>query len=147
LTFTVVYERDESGWWVASIDSVPGCHTQGRSIAQARQRIREALSVALDRSDAARVVRTAELVDDVRLPRPLAKKLAGSRTARARAEAAEAKSHEATRDAAEALTSGGMSVRDAAELLGLSHQRVQQLASRPTAKRSAKRGATSRRAA
>jgi predicted RNase H-like HicB family nuclease len=135
MTFDVIYERDDSGWWVASIPAVPGCHTQGRSISQARQRIREALAVALDRPDAERVARAAELIDDVRLPRPIAKKLAGSRAARARAEAAEAKSQEATQAAAAALTDGGMSVRDAAELLGLSHQRVQQLAK---AKRAAK---------
>lgn len=128
LKLKVVYERDEEGWWVAEIPEVPGCHTQGRTIAQARERIREALAVALDRRDATRAAREAELVDDVRLPAGMVKKVAQSREARARVAEVEERAHRATREAAVALTARlGLSCRDAAELLGLSHQRVQQL--------------------
>src|ERR1700716_316638 len=31
-TYRVAYERDESGWWVASVRGVRGCHTQGRTV-------------------------------------------------------------------------------------------------------------------
>jgi predicted RNase H-like HicB family nuclease len=41
--YTIRYQLDEAGWWVASIDGVRGVHTQGRSLSQARRRIREAL--------------------------------------------------------------------------------------------------------
>lgn len=34
-SYRVTYERDESGWWVASVAGVAGCHTQGRSIQEA----------------------------------------------------------------------------------------------------------------
>ena len=61
-TYRVVYELDESGHWIAAVPSVKGCHTYGRSIRQARDRIREALALFV--RDAARV----RLVDDVRLP-------------------------------------------------------------------------------
>ena len=44
-TYQVELERDERGWWAASVPAVPGAHTQGRSIAQAMNRIREALSL------------------------------------------------------------------------------------------------------
>ena len=44
-TYTVVYERDEADWWVAEVPEVPGCHTQGRTIEQARERILDALSL------------------------------------------------------------------------------------------------------
>jgi predicted RNase H-like HicB family nuclease len=129
LKFTVVYERDEHGWWVASIPAVPGCHTQGRTVAQARERIREALEVALDRPDAERAARDAELLDDVRLPAGVTEQIEASRSARARAAAEEERAQAATRTAVVALTKRlGLSLRDAAELLGLSHQRVQQLA-------------------
>jgi len=39
-TYRVTYERDESGWWVASVHGVRGCHTQGRrTVDEARRRI------------------------------------------------------------------------------------------------------------
>jgi predicted RNase H-like HicB family nuclease len=61
-TYTVAYERDEDRLWVASIEALPGCHTQGRTIEQARRRIREALAAYLDDDKAAA---RARLVDDV----------------------------------------------------------------------------------
>ena len=60
--FRVVYERDAAGWWVASVRGVRGCHTQGRTVDEARERIAEALE--LFDEDA----RSARIVDDVRLP-------------------------------------------------------------------------------
>jgi predicted RNase H-like HicB family nuclease len=44
-TYRVIYERDEDGWWVAEVPEVAGCHTQGRTIEQARERILDALSL------------------------------------------------------------------------------------------------------
>ncbi len=63
MTATVIYERDEAGWWVADIARVPGCHTQGGTIEQARERIRDALGLYADDSDTAQfqdVMRDAE---------------------------------------------------------------------------------------
>lgn len=45
LSYRVVYEQDERGWWVASVADIPGCHTQGRSFATAKRRIAEAIEV------------------------------------------------------------------------------------------------------
>ena len=45
--FTVVLERDEDGFYVASIPALAGCHTQGRSLDQAMRRIREAAELWL----------------------------------------------------------------------------------------------------
>jgi predicted RNase H-like HicB family nuclease len=50
-TFAVIYERDEAGWWVADVPDVPGCHTQGRTIEQARERILDVLSLYVDDTD------------------------------------------------------------------------------------------------
>src|SRR5687768_12945870 len=61
-SYRVAYERDESGWWVATVRGVRGCHTQGRTVDEARRRIREALELFVD--DA----RRARIVDDVKLP-------------------------------------------------------------------------------
>ena len=45
--YTLRYERNESGWWVASVKGVRGCHTQGRTLEEARRRIRGRRPVAL----------------------------------------------------------------------------------------------------
>jgi hypothetical protein len=50
-----------------------------------------------------------------------------SSSARTRAAVEEARAQAATRAAALALTKKGLSLRDTADLLGLSHQRVQQI--------------------
>ncbi len=50
-TFTVIYEHDEADWWVADVPSIPGCHTQGHTVEQARERILDALSLYVDDAD------------------------------------------------------------------------------------------------
>src|ERR1700722_20013113 len=60
-SYTVQYKRIEDGWWLATIDGVPGCLTQGRTIHQTRLRIREALSLFVDHAD------TAKLIDNIQL--------------------------------------------------------------------------------
>src|SRR5438093_11899068 len=52
-TYRVEIERDAAGMWVASVPSIPGAHTQGRTIDQARRRIREALSLWVEDADRA----------------------------------------------------------------------------------------------
>jgi hypothetical protein len=47
-SYRVAYERDVSGWWVATVRGVRGCHTQGRTVDEARRRIREALGLFVD---------------------------------------------------------------------------------------------------
>ena len=46
--FSVVIERDEDGFYVASVPSLPGCHTQARSLDDLMARIREAIELQLD---------------------------------------------------------------------------------------------------
>lgn len=122
---TVRYERDESGWWIAEVVEVQGCRTQGRTVAQCRRRIREALALFVD--DA--VARKATLVDDVRLGGGITRVVRRVAAARRQADAVQAKVQRDTRAAVRELTGRlGLSVRDAAELLGISYQRVQQLA-------------------
>jgi len=123
-TYRVTYERDASGWWVASVRGVRGCHTQGRTVHEARRRISEALELYVD--DA----RTANLVDEVKLPTEAARAVRTYATLRKRAELEDRKAASAARRAVRVLRSGRlkMSARDAARLLGLSHQRVHQLA-------------------
>lgn len=122
-TYHVAYERDESGWWVASVREVRGCHTQGRTVAEANRRIREALELFVD--DA----RAAKIVDDVKLPVSVRKAIRDYTTLRKRADQEDHRAALAARRAVRVLRGGKlkMSARDAARLLGVSHQRVHQL--------------------
>lgn len=43
-SFTIRYECGHDGWWRASVKELDGCSTQGRSVAQARARILEAMT-------------------------------------------------------------------------------------------------------
>jgi len=48
LQFDVVIERDEEGYYVASVPQIPGCHTQARSLDQVTNRICEAIAVSVE---------------------------------------------------------------------------------------------------
>src|SRR5438105_8724101 len=37
--YRVVLERDESRAWIATVPELPGCHTYGRSLVEAKRRI------------------------------------------------------------------------------------------------------------
>jgi predicted RNase H-like HicB family nuclease len=122
-SYRVAYERDESGWWMATVRGVRGCHTQGRTVDEARRRIREALELLVD--DA----RKAPIVDDVKLPTAATRAIRAYATLRKKADEEDRRAARAARRAVQVLRTGNlkMSARDAARLLGLSHQRVHQL--------------------
>ena len=46
--FSVVSERDEDGYFVASVPALRGCHTQAKSLDALRKRIKEAIELCLE---------------------------------------------------------------------------------------------------
>ena len=46
--FNVLVERDEDGYYVATVPSLPGCHTQARSLADLIERAKEAIELYLE---------------------------------------------------------------------------------------------------
>jgi predicted RNase H-like HicB family nuclease len=46
--FSVIIERDEEGYYVASVPELRGCHTQARSLDKLMERIREAIELCLE---------------------------------------------------------------------------------------------------
>lgn len=46
--FNVVIERDEDGWLVANVPSLPGCHTQAKTKEELLKRIKEAIELYLE---------------------------------------------------------------------------------------------------
>ena len=45
--FTVVIERDEDGYYVATVPALRGCHTQARTLDRLMKRVREAIQLCL----------------------------------------------------------------------------------------------------
>lgn len=110
-------DPDDRTAWLAHVASVRGAHTFGRSLSEAKRHAAEMVALWYD-------VEPGQVhIDwDIRLG-DLAKPLSQAKTAIAHAEADRARRDAAVR----ALTEAGMSYRDVAELLGLSHQRVAQI--------------------
>jgi predicted RNase H-like HicB family nuclease len=48
MKFNVVIEKDEDGFYVATVPSLPGCHTQAKSLDELTERIKEAIEVYLE---------------------------------------------------------------------------------------------------
>ena len=46
--FNVVIEKDEAGYFVASVPALKGCHTQAKSLDVLMRRIREAIELCLE---------------------------------------------------------------------------------------------------
>jgi hypothetical protein len=115
--FKVVFEQEGSGWRASAGDS----EVWGRSLSEARRKIKKALGGTAKKSD---------VVEDVRLPGAAKKDLERYAEARERAQAEVANLRQATRSVVSTLTGKfGISLRDASSLLGLSRERVRQLTS------------------
>ncbi len=120
-TFFAVYEPDiEGDEWRVRIEGVDGCQAFGRSFPTARRRIREVLGWKVGSDPAA-------LHIEDRLPSQIAAVAKRARRARREADRATARAQQEAASAAKELAELGLSRRDSAALLGLSHQRVQQL--------------------
>lgn len=46
--YEVIVERDPEGWYVATVPALRGCHTQARTLEELRERVREAILLALE---------------------------------------------------------------------------------------------------
>ena len=115
---TVRRDPDDASYWLADVVGAPGAHTFGRSLSEAKRHAVEVVALWYelepDRFEVDWDVRLGKLATPVK---------------QARAAMAHAEEDRARRDAAvRALSEAGVSYRDIAELLGLSHQRVAQIA-------------------
>src|SRR4051812_47131599 len=121
VTYRAVYEREPDRRWTVTIPSIPGCHSYGRTIAQARERIREALGLFVN--DAAE----AHIEDDVRLPPSIRRQVQTAKQLRERVTREEREMVAAQQRAVSAMRRLNLGHRDAGQLLGVSFQRAQQL--------------------
>jgi len=45
--FTAVYQKDED-WWIAYVEELPGANTQGRTLKEARENLKEAVQLVIE---------------------------------------------------------------------------------------------------
>ena len=113
--------RRSGNWWAISVPELKGVHTQARRLDQAAAMTREAIALMLDIDRA-----SIEVTVRPELPGVVTQAIERRKAAREADEAAE----QATATAVRSLISDGYTVRDAGVLLGLSPQRISQIASR-----------------
>jgi len=46
--FSIIIEKDEDGWFVATVPELRGCHTQAKSLDKLLSRVREAIELCLE---------------------------------------------------------------------------------------------------
>ena len=46
--FTVIIEKDEDGFYVGSVPSLRGCHTQGKTMDELMKNVKEAIELCLE---------------------------------------------------------------------------------------------------
>lgn len=142
--YRITIEMDTNGWWFVDVPDVPGAHTDGQTLAAARRNAREVIALMEHIPDD--VVDTIELDERIILPREVQSTVDWARTAREEAERAAAAARSATDDALAAIEKylPDLGLRDQAELVGLSYQRVAQL--RPGTPRRGRRAHPTKRA-
>ncbi|HZP54603.1 type II toxin-antitoxin system HicB family antitoxin [Actinocrinis sp.] len=121
-TYQVVAQRSGK-WWAAHVPEVAGVHTQARRLEQVEAEAREAIALMLDVEPSSITV-----IVEPTLPDEVSALVAALATAHAATQDAQTKEREAVRKAAHALVEDlGLPQRDAGKILGLTHQRVQQI--------------------
>jgi predicted RNase H-like HicB family nuclease len=118
--FKVTLRRDpEDGrFWLVNVVGEPGAHTFGRSLTEAKRHAIEVVALWFELEPD-----QFEIDWDLRLG-DIARPVKEAKAAIAHAEEDRSRRDQAVRT----LTEAGVSYRDVAELLGLSHQRVAQIA-------------------
>ena len=48
MKFAVLVEKDEDGYYLASVPELPGCHTQAKTLDELTRRIKEAIEAYLE---------------------------------------------------------------------------------------------------
>ena len=122
-TFTAVLTNSPAERvWEAHVAEEPRIHTYGRSISAALDHLRDATALwyEIDADD-------VELLPDPQIPAVYRKAVRSASDQRQKLSEAEVLANKATRTAVVGLAKYGLSRRDIGALLGISHQRVQQL--------------------
>jgi predicted RNase H-like HicB family nuclease/predicted XRE-type DNA-binding protein len=121
MTYTARARRS-GRWWAIDVPELPGVYSQARRLDRVEPMARDAIALFLDVDPATFDVRV-----ETNLPSDLRRDVDAVGRLRAEADRLQAESSGAMRRLTHELLGRGLSVRDAAEILGISHQRVSQL--------------------
>jgi len=119
--YKVTYARGRVGEWRASVRGLRRCRSRGRTLRQARVRLRKEMAAQVDEPFA------IDLVEDVRLPGAARRLLGRHWAARRRVEREQQRAQAATRQALQALRDLSLDLRDASDLLGIPPLRLLKL--------------------
>ena len=125
-TYAAICERSQ-GWWAIRIPEVRGAFSQARRLGEVERMVRDVVSLALDVPPDSFEVRL-----EVRVPATSEQAVQRAGELRHEAQLAVASAARATAEAARLLVRGdGLTMREAGQILGLSHQRVAQILREP----------------
>lgn len=119
-SYTVNAEWDETGWWVVTVAGVPGAVTQVKRLDQVRADAAEVIEIQTGHEP-------DDLTVDYTLPAPLGEAARQARELRVEADRLGTAAARAAAQTVRDLRRTGLSQRDTGVLVGLSHQRVQQI--------------------
>lgn len=123
--YRVIVTREDRSW-LADVPELEGAHTYARTLPALDRAVREVVVMAVDRPD--EDMPALQLIYDYRTGDPDVDVTAAEiRTLREQADQLAATATARTSAAAQLLVHRGLSVRDAAAILGISPQRVSQL--------------------
>lgn len=123
--YRAVTERDGS-WWAIRVPELRGVYSQARRLADVEAMARDAIALLNEVAPDSFDITVEPVLDD-----EATRLVEQARADRVDAERAARRASEQLRAAVDRLVSAGLTVRDTAHLLGLSHQRVAQVAGRP----------------
>jgi predicted RNase H-like HicB family nuclease len=121
MTYTARARRS-GAWWAIDVPELPGVFSQARRLDRVESMARDAIALFLDADPAMFDIRV-----ETNLPSDLRRDVDTVGRLRAEADRLQAESSGALRHLTHELLGRGLSVRDAAAILGISHQRVSQL--------------------
>lgn len=119
----VAVARRSGRWWAIDVPEVAGVFSQARRLADVAPMAREAIALMLDVSP-----RSFDVVVRPILPSSLEMIVQEARQARVNAQEMQLEAGQRSARALRALERADMPLRDAGELLGISHQRAAQIA-------------------
>ncbi len=124
-TYTVRAQRD-GRWWALTSPELPGFFSQVRNLGEAEAMAIDGIALLLDRAPDSFLVKIRpDLEEELLLT------IADALEAKKKADLAEERRARLMAQAVDGLLSSGLTVRDAAKLLGVSHQWVAKLGAKP----------------
>lgn len=63
MKFNVMISEGEDGWYVIECPSLPGCISQGKTVEEALENIKEAIEIYLEPEESIKVIKGAQMLE------------------------------------------------------------------------------------